>query len=88
MYGYNDYYNFSDDEVEKEALLQVIDEGLIKTRKDLITINFEYHTGWPEFQVERADRNDLYDMVMDEFSSYLPKTLTEFKAKIAEMSST
>lgn len=75
LYGYNDYYNFSDEEVEKEALLQAIDNGLIKSRKekDNLNIVMEYHNDW-EFMT-----NDLYDAGFEHFSSELPETLTEFK---------
>ena len=80
LYGYNDYYNFSDSEVKKEAVLQAIDEGLIKKRSDPLEIVFEHHTDWPEF----AANTDLAEVVVQQFDNELPATLTAFKAWIAE----
>lgn len=75
LYGYNDYYNFSDEEVEKEAMLQAIDQGLIKSRKekDKLNIVMDYHIDW-EFVSD-----DVYEAGFEEFSRQLPETLTEFK---------
>jgi hypothetical protein len=80
LYGYNDYYNFSDAEVKKEAVLQAIDDGLIKSRKDPIDVVLEHHTDWPEFE----QNPDLLELMVDEFSSELPPTLTELKTWIKE----
>lgn len=81
LYGYDDYYNFSDDEVRKEAVLQAIDDGIIKTRKETIETPLVYHTDWPGMNdTEGAGRDrDLYDEIMSEFSNSLPSTLTELK---------
>lgn len=73
LYGYNDYYNFSDDEVKKEAVLQAIDDGILKNRKDPHEIRFEYHTDWPEYTSEAGE--EMYD----EFSNHLPESMAELK---------
>lgn len=82
LYGYDDYYNFSDAEVEKEAVLQAIDGGLITTRKDPLAIVWEHHHDWPELR----DNEMLQEQLIDEFSSDLPSTLSELKAWIKEHS--
>lgn len=80
LYGYNDYYNFSDDEVVNEALLQAIDDGIIKTRKDPIEIKLVYHTDWPGMSDPGAGDRDLYQEIFDEFGRGLPDTLKELKS--------
>jgi hypothetical protein len=76
LYGYNDYYSFSDAEVKKEAVLQAIDSGLIASRKDPINVVLEHHTDWPEL----VQHPDLAELMIEEFSSELPPTLTQLKA--------
>ena len=79
LYGYDDYYNFSDDEVRKEAVLQAIDDGIIKTRKDPIETKLVYHTDWPGMGDPSNEGRDLYNEMMSEFSRSLPSTLAELK---------
>ena len=76
LYGYNDYYNFSDAEVKKEAVLRAIDTGLVKSRKDPLEVVLERHTDWPEL----AQNPEIVELMTDEFSSELPPTLTQLKA--------
>ena len=73
LYGYDDYYNFSDKEVKLEGVLKAIDAGLIKNRKSPLDIKFEHHTDWAFMN------SDLFELGFEEFSSALPQTLTELK---------
>lgn len=73
LYGYNDYYNFSDDEVKKEAVLRAIDEGVLRNRKDPYELRFEHHHDWPEYTDASSEA------ALEEFDSHLPPTLTELK---------
>lgn len=75
LYSYGEYSSFSSGEVEKEVILQAIDDGLIKNRKETDKLNIVYdnHQNW------ECMSDELYDEGMNEFSNELPATLTEFK---------
>jgi len=68
FYGYNDYYNFSDDEVKKEGILRAMEAGIISKRSDAEVV-LQHHTDLPGYSYEADDelknRGDL------------PATLTE-----------
>jgi hypothetical protein len=78
LYRYCEYEKVSTEEVENEALLQAIEEGLMKSRKDPHHFIWVEHMDMPEFEADP----DLYDATCDQFSSELPDTLTEFVAWI------
>ena len=82
LYGYDDYYNFSDEEVKKEAVLRAIEDGLITKRSDPYELVFQHHTDLPEFN--DSEKEDLYNIIGDEFSSNLPSSLTEFRQWIKD----
>lgn len=79
LYGYNDYYNFSDGEVQKEALLQALDRGLISKRTDPLDVVWDYHTNWPEL----VNNDQLYDIMLNTFSSELPASLADLKGWVS-----
>lgn len=72
LYGYNDYYNFTDYEVELQARMNALEQGIINKPKDPLDIKLVYHTSW-DFD------DDLFEEAWEEFSGHLPDTLTEFK---------
>jgi hypothetical protein len=75
LYSYGEYSSFSEEEIVKEVILQAIDNGLIKNRKeaDRLKIIWKSHLNWD------CMSDDLYDAGIEHFSNELPKTLTEMK---------
>jgi hypothetical protein len=69
FYGYNDYYNFSDDEVKNEGLIRAMEAGHIKHRNEAEVV-LQHHTDLPNYSYEA-------DQALME-SGDLPATLTEF----------